>query len=111
MSQILGVRGAVDSAALGDFLARCQFKFGGVAKAPDGRPGTRFSIQLLLVVSHLLSIDPYHTYMSLAAASIYPPENADDSWTLPRLDVLWNATEETAAWLKEHVTNRLSPTA
>ncbi|KAL5501803.1 CDC43 [Sanghuangporus vaninii] len=37
------------------FLSRCQFRLGGLAKAPDAHP------------------DPYHTYLALAALGLYPP--------------------------------------
>ncbi|KAK7689911.1 hypothetical protein QCA50_006550 [Cerrena zonata] len=83
--QILGVGDTVDKASLASFLARCQFKFGGISKDPDDRP------------------DPYHTYLSLAALCLFPLEDADVSWRLPRLDPLWNASEPTANWIREHV--------
>jgi len=82
---MLGAAELVDSAALASFLASCQFKFGGISKAPSERS------------------DPYHTYLSLAALSIYPPTTTDTSWKLPRLDVLWNATHETASWARDHI--------
>ena len=31
----------VDKTALASFLAKCQFKFGGISKDPDDRPGER----------------------------------------------------------------------
>ncbi|KAL5519823.1 hypothetical protein ACEPAG_1483 [Sanghuangporus baumii] len=37
------------------FLSRCQFRLGGLAKAPGAHP------------------DPYHTYLALAALALYPP--------------------------------------
>jgi len=82
---ILGAGDFIDRTALSTFLSKCQFKFGGIAKEPQGRP------------------DPYHTYMSLAALSLSPPPEADDSWKLPALDALWNVTEETAQWIRDHV--------
>ncbi|KAL7279666.1 hypothetical protein ACG7TL_006073 [Trametes sanguinea] len=83
---ILGAGDLVDESALSDFLTRCQFKFGGIAKAPGERP------------------DPYHTYLSLAVLSILPADHAgDESWNLPCLDALWNATEDTAAWARQHI--------
>lgn len=39
--QILGANEFVDTKALTSFLAKCQFKFGGIAKAPEERPGRR----------------------------------------------------------------------
>lgn len=48
--------------------------------------------------------DPYHTYLSLAAISLLKLEDGvHESWRLPRLDPLLNATEETVAWIKTHV--------
>ncbi|KAI0299525.1 terpenoid cyclases/protein prenyltransferase alpha-alpha toroid [Russula brevipes] len=44
--------------------------------------------------------DPYHTYLSIAAAAIVAP---DPAWVLQPLDPLLNATHETAKWAKEHV--------
>ncbi|KAI0642970.1 terpenoid cyclases/Protein prenyltransferase [Trametes meyenii] len=83
---ILGAGDLVDECALADFLSNCQFKFGGISKAPGERP------------------DPYHTYLSLAILSILPTDHGDDpSWELPRLDPLWNATEITVEWIKNHV--------
>ncbi|KZT67125.1 terpenoid cyclases/Protein prenyltransferase [Daedalea quercina L-15889] len=75
----------VDTAALASFLGQCQFKFGGIAKAPGERA------------------DPYHTYLSLAALALFQSPNTDESWRLPRLDPLWNATLETACWAREHI--------
>ncbi|EPT00297.1 hypothetical protein FOMPIDRAFT_1030563 [Fomitopsis schrenkii] len=76
---------AVDTTALASFMHQCQFKFGGIAKAPGERA------------------DPYHTYLSLAALALFPPPDADESWQLPPLDPLWNATLDTARWAREHV--------
>ncbi|KAI0655560.1 terpenoid cyclases/Protein prenyltransferase [Cubamyces menziesii] len=83
---ILGAGDLVDERALVAFLTDCQFKFGGISKAPGERP------------------DPYHTYLSLAVLSIITTSHGDDeSWKLPQLDALWNATESTAAWAREHI--------
>ncbi|KAI0759362.1 terpenoid cyclases/Protein prenyltransferase [Trametes elegans] len=90
---ILDAGDLVDERAMADFLARCQFKFGGLAKAPGENP------------------DPYHTYLSLAILSILPANHGDDeSWTLPRLDALVNATEETAAWARQHIPEKSEKT-
>lgn len=53
-------------------------------------------------------IDPYHTYLSLASISMYPPttDGADQSWSLQPLHPLLNATEETARWALEHIPAR-----
>ncbi|KAI0698455.1 terpenoid cyclases/Protein prenyltransferase [Cytidiella melzeri] len=80
----------VDTAPLHSFLDRCQFKFGGICKAPEyPQP------------------DPYHTYMGLAALSIYNVKKREEvgvvgdwSWDLPALNVLWNVTEDTAEWVR-----------
>jgi geranylgeranyl transferase type-1 subunit beta len=47
-----------------------------------------------------LYADPYHTYLSIAAAAVVSP---DPTWGLQPLDPLINATHETAKWAKEHV--------
>lgn len=56
--------------------------------------------------------DPYHTYLSLAALSLYLPpadicttSNADakTSWEFESLDPLLNARAETAKWAREHI--------
>ncbi|KAI0824009.1 terpenoid cyclases/Protein prenyltransferase [Trametes gibbosa] len=83
---ILGAGDLVNEQSMADFLAHSQFKFGGVSKAPGEHP------------------DPYHTYLSLAILSVLPADHGDDStWQLPRLDALWNATEDTAAWARKHI--------
>lgn len=46
-SKILGAEDVVDVDANAAFVARCQFKFGGLAKVPDERPGQCFYITLL----------------------------------------------------------------
>ncbi|KAH9961439.1 terpenoid cyclases/protein prenyltransferase alpha-alpha toroid [Lactifluus volemus] len=69
-NQILGANHLLDVHALG---------FGGIGKAPDEHP------------------DPYHTYLSIAAAAITSP---DPAWKLQPLDQLINVTHETARWAK-----------
>lgn len=44
--------------------------------------------------------DPYHTYLSIAAAAIVSP---DPKWELQPLDPLINATHDTVRWAKTHV--------
>jgi len=88
--KILGAEELVNSFALGNFVAHCQFKFGGVAKFPGEHP------------------DPYHTYLSLAALCIYriPVPGDDDiskSWKFGELDPLLNARPGTIKWIREHV--------
>ncbi|KAI5118078.1 hypothetical protein M0805_009158 [Coniferiporia weirii] len=114
---ILGADGLVERGAHTRFLAGCQFRIGGIGKARD------------------VHADPYHTYLALAALALYPPHprQAEDggdgldgdgegngggerdggmeaearaSWVLPRLDVLLNATEDTARWARAGVSGR-----
>ncbi|TFY65056.1 hypothetical protein EVJ58_g2208 [Rhodofomes roseus] len=88
---MLGAGDVVNRTALATFMSQCQFKFGGIAKAPGERA------------------DPYHTYLSLAALAVFQPPDADESWQLPQLDPLWNATLDTARWAREHIPARRSP--
>lgn len=88
--KILGAGNFVDARALAGFIARCQFKFGGIAKAPGETP------------------DPYHTYLSLAALSMYPPKTFDgdarpESWAFDSLDPLLNARIGTALWARKYI--------
>lgn len=51
-------------------------------------------------------VDPYHTYLSLAAVAMYASESeAGYSWRLQRLDPLLNAREETSRWVRERLGN------
>lgn len=85
---VLGRSDLVDAARNSAFLASCQFKYGGIAKAPGEHP------------------DPFHTYMALASLAIYPSfnsssaadEDASASWKLASMDPVLNATVKTAAW-------------
>jgi len=81
--KILGAEQFVNVKANAEFLRECQFKFGGIAKAPGDHP------------------DPMHTYLSLAALSIYP--FSDEMQSLKGVDVAVNATQETAAWARQHL--------
>lgn len=52
--------------------------------------------------------DPYHTYLSLAALSMYPPNLPEtdanaSSWEFAPLDPLLNAREETTAWIRKYI--------
>ncbi|KAK0222201.1 terpenoid cyclases/protein prenyltransferase alpha-alpha toroid [Armillaria fumosa] len=85
--QILGARELVNMQGLGQFLSSCQFKYGGIAKTPGEHP------------------DPYHTYLSLAALSMYPPD-ADSTWAFEPLDPLLNARVETSNWARAHIPAR-----
>jgi len=88
--KILGAGHLINSAALVEYLSRCQFKYGGIGKAPGENP------------------DPYHTYLSLAALSMYASEANisgaySQSWNFAPLDPLLNAREETALWIRQHI--------
>lgn len=107
----MGASEIVNRDANASFLARSQFRIGGIAKGPDEHA------------------DPYHTYLGIAALAVYPPgfeelgqpvDNDEDnneeqerakerhrqiveSWHLARLDPLINASEETAQWARSHI--------
>lgn len=110
---MLGHSSVVDVPALTYFLDQCQFKFGGIAKVPKNHPGERIKL-IGDHLSHVDGTDPYHTYMSLAAISIYAPpkeilpllvDNEQDTagWILQPLDILWNTTEATSEWIRKCV--------
>ncbi|KAI0088510.1 terpenoid cyclases/protein prenyltransferase alpha-alpha toroid [Irpex rosettiformis] len=90
--ELLGAPDVANEAALASFLEKCQFQWGGICKAPETQP------------------DPYHTYMGLATLSIYniTKGNAgvDPSWNLPSLHVSWNVTDETAEWIRKHLSSK-----
>ncbi|KIY52428.1 terpenoid cyclases/Protein prenyltransferase [Fistulina hepatica ATCC 64428] len=78
--------GLLDPDALARFISSCQFKYGGISKAVGEHP------------------DPYHTYLSLAALSMYPQtHDGHPSWQFEPLDPLLNAREQTARWAREHI--------
>jgi geranylgeranyl transferase type-1 subunit beta len=94
---ILGHSEVISPLNNASFISLCQFKFGGIAKAPSERP------------------DPLHTYLSLASLSIYPlisgtgsqsstrlseevELEVDSSWNIKPLNPLINARVETAEW-------------
>jgi len=79
---LLGGADLVDREANAEFLMGCQFKLGGFAKAVGEYP------------------DPLHTYLSMAALSIYPP-----SWGVPlgSIDPLLNVRIETGKWIKHAI--------
>ncbi|KAN0087652.1 Terpenoid cyclases/protein prenyltransferase alpha-alpha toroid [Tylopilus felleus] len=86
---ILGAREFVCESSLSKFIASCQFKFGGISKAPKEHP------------------DPYHTYLSLAAVAMYPPlSSVEGSWKLQPLDPLLNANEATSSWARKYIPSR-----
>lgn len=99
------------------FLASCQFKYGGIAKAPGEHPGKSFPTPARTPPNDNPPADPYHTYLSLAALSIYLPSFAvnptealgarvAESWYFEKLDPLLNAREETAKWARKWIPAR-----
>ena len=54
--------------------------------------------------------DPYHTYLSLAAISMFPPPEAagGDTWAIEPLDPLINAKLSTAQWARDHIPSKKS---
>ena len=89
---------------MAQFLADCQFKYGGLAKASGEKPGEYPSFIITYMPPPKPAVDPYHTYLSLAILAILPSEHGEDAtWNLPHLDALWNATEETAQWARDHI--------
>ncbi|CAA7261529.1 unnamed protein product [Cyclocybe aegerita] len=108
--KILGAADLVNSNALAAFLGACQFKYGGIGKAPGENPGDHFPVINCCsrFIASLWITDPYHTYLSIAALSMYPPGLSDShpnfqSWRFASLDPLLNAREETVQWIREHV--------
>ncbi|KAF9649787.1 terpenoid cyclases/Protein prenyltransferase [Thelephora ganbajun] len=85
--QILGATELVDATALALFLGNCQFRFGGIAKAPGEHA------------------DPYHTYLSLAAIAMFPPSESVEgsTWAIEPLDPVINAKLSTAQWARDHI--------
>ncbi|KAJ7334090.1 terpenoid cyclases/protein prenyltransferase alpha-alpha toroid, partial [Mycena albidolilacea] len=88
--KVLGAVDLIDVETHAGFIAGCQFKFGGIAKFADENP------------------DPHHTYLAIAALSLFPPNVPDEgpvsnSWELGQLDPLLNSNEETIKWVREHV--------
>ncbi|KAG6808275.1 hypothetical protein H0H92_004670 [Tricholoma furcatifolium] len=111
---ILGAVDLVDTHSLTSFIASCQFKYGGIAKAPGEHPGL-YKIIFLRQPYLKHHTDPYHTYLSLAALAMYTPTliMGDHvhaaSWTFESLDPLLNAREETSRWAKKYIPARKVP--
>jgi len=83
---ILGKNDLVDREGNAAFLASCQFKYGGIAKAPAEHS------------------DPYHTYLSLASLAIYQPSPAENgTWRLEPLNARLNGKVSTIEWALEHI--------
>ncbi|KAJ7196132.1 terpenoid cyclases/protein prenyltransferase alpha-alpha toroid [Mycena pura] len=87
--QILGAQDKIDAYAFTQFIAGSQFPFGGISKAAGQLP------------------DPYHTYLSLAAASLYTPRLPSSvkgyGWEFAPFDPLLNAREETVRWARSFI--------
>lgn len=83
--KILGAEDSINREANAMFIDQCQFKFGGLAKVPHERP------------------DPLHSYLSMAAVSLYQPNTGDDSWKLQPLLAALNAEESTGRWAVDHL--------
>jgi geranylgeranyl transferase type-1 subunit beta len=67
-----------------------------------------FEIQVLISYK-----DPYHTYLSIAALTVFPPniqgeEPVPKSWEFGTLDPLLNASGETIKWIREHVPAKIA---
>lgn len=73
----------VDTEAVQRFLASCQFRYGGLSKAPGENP------------------DPYHTFLGLAGAALC--EDAG-GWVLKPFDPVLNTSVETVKWVREYLT-------
>ncbi|KAF7365623.1 Terpenoid cyclases/Protein prenyltransferase [Mycena venus] len=91
--RILGAHDKINAYAFTQFIAACQFPFGGIAKAPGQPP------------------DVYHTYLSLAAAAMYAPRlelsaRAYGQWEFGPFNPLLNAREETVRWARSHIPAR-----
>ncbi|KAJ6554922.1 terpenoid cyclases/protein prenyltransferase alpha-alpha toroid [Mycena vulgaris] len=91
--QILGAQDKLNAYAFTQFIAGCQFPFGGIAKAPGLHP------------------DPYHTYLALAAVAMYAPRLANSAkgygqWDFTPFDPLLNARVETVRWARGHIPAR-----
>lgn len=117
--QLLDGEHLVDSDANTEFLFACQYKYGGIAKQPGETAGEHLKASLLFVSArrearrHSLKPfpDPYHTYLSLASLSLYPPTKAwfqrksldTSTWSLHPLDPLLNLRVESAKWARRHI--------
>ncbi|KAJ7644650.1 terpenoid cyclases/protein prenyltransferase alpha-alpha toroid [Roridomyces roridus] len=88
--QILGAQDKLNAHEFTQFIASCQFRFGGIAKTPGQHP------------------DPYHTYLSLAAAAMYAPrldqnEQRYGQWEFAPFDPLVNARVDVVRWARERI--------
>ncbi|KAJ7776766.1 terpenoid cyclases/protein prenyltransferase alpha-alpha toroid [Mycena maculata] len=91
--QILGAQDKLNAHAFTQFIAACQFPFGGIGRAPGQPP------------------DPYHTYLSLAAVAMYAPRLEPGArrygqWEFAPFDPLLNASGDTVRWARSHIPAR-----
>jgi geranylgeranyl transferase type-1 subunit beta len=102
--QILGGTELVNVTALASFLGSCQFRFGGIAKAPGEHAGKFLEGPPCNCVTEKNCSDPYHTYLSLAAIAIFPLSGSGGgTWAIKPLDPLINAELSTAQWARDHI--------
>jgi hypothetical protein len=73
--QLLGAKDLVDTSALASFLARCQFKFGGIAKSPGEHPGKRISHSFVAACSVFCSFRPL-PHIPFSCCYFYPSTGA-----------------------------------
>jgi geranylgeranyl transferase type-1 subunit beta len=106
--QILGAAQLVDNIALASYLGGCQFKFGGIAKAPGEHAGVFFVFVYREHIPINFFPDPYHTYLSLAAIAMFPPPESEGggTWAIEPLDPLINAKSSTAQWARAHIPSK-----
>ena len=79
---------------------------GAIWGAREGTGGARRYVRDAVMWSRVLTpraADPYHTYLSLAAAACFARSPEGAGWDLPVLDPLVNATEETTRWAHAHI--------
>lgn len=107
------------------FLNRCQASIGGIAKAPEERPGQSVRVRKILAFGYFWTFtpshaDPYHTYLALASLAIYPADGVEDffsdedgsgtgssmGWKLASMDPVLNATTATAEWVRQHMSSK-----
>ena len=114
--QLLAGDHLVDNDANVTFLSACQYKYGGIAKEPGETSGELLTSTTLRSTRDPLThfSDPYHTYLSLASLSLYPPSKAWleqkavdlSAWSLHSLDPLLNLRVESAEWARSHIPDR-----
>ena len=109
IGQILGATDLVNTTALASFIGTCQFKYGGIAKAPGEHAGEFLEYSPRKGVPRT-SFETRTTPISLAAIAMFPPpESAEGStWAIEPLDPLINAKLSTAQWARDHIPSKKS---